>query len=246
MDRIEYLRAFEEQVNAIGAEQQVGLMESKVAVVGSGRVGSTMSNGMAKVGVGIVFGIDPGRLEIADKSVHLYSREADLAESKVRTLERFHADRRRWFQYIGIEAPVEAEVADDVFDRVDLAIICSNTYESRVAAERKARLTGTPWIGVAVTDARYALGGLVTIGQQPWAACTGCLTTTKAQRSRDGGEGLYFPSIALTTGLALNLATRILLGDTVEENHWLIEGHSRIEAMSVARREDCEACGAPR
>jgi adenylyltransferase/sulfurtransferase len=155
--------------SGIGEEGQRRLLESRVAIVGCGALGSAQAGALARAGVGFIRIIDRDFVEESNLQRQMLFDEADARESLPKAVAAARKLRR-----INSAIRVEGVVADGGGERGNALSDCgcfwtAPTTSKRGGCSRCRHRTGVPGYGAVV--ASYG----VTIRCSEMTACLTCL-----------------------------------------------------------------------
>jgi molybdopterin/thiamine biosynthesis adenylyltransferase len=222
-------------------------IDAPIHVSGTGRIGTQVIMALAEAGVKNVSANDPQTIDQESLAALVHTRRSDLGRAKAIVLERF-LDGRSNLVFEPVVACTESHDVDPYFRKAKVILSCSNTFTSRVTAERKSDFFGKPCVQVAALDSKLRLGGVIIIRTPEtasWAACFGCLTAGINKFRR--GESLQ-PTVTATLGaLGANLALQIISGQAKtflrEHNAIFVDLESyRLETLAIERRPSCWVC----
>lgn len=162
----------------IGEQGQELLLESRVAIIGVGGLGSAAAQYLAGAGVALVL-VDGDRVELSNLPRQVIHSTDFLKRAKVESARA----------YIGKHNPeCELEIIDQYLDesalcglcqRVDIVLDCSDNFPTRFALNRAARAAKIPLIsGSAIgTQAQLAVFA-------PQGACYRCLYADESAQAQ--------------------------------------------------------------
>lgn len=238
-----YLEIFGSQLPVLKQEGQERLRQATVLVIGTGRLGGTITTILASSGIGRVLAIDPQRVSADTLNGPVLLNKSHIGKMKVHALE-VALHHRPYFVFEPVESVKEL---DDAASRSDLIVGAANTMTGRKLAAVLALRFGKVFVDAGIADGRETLAGhiLVRSPEISWAACPMCLYPSDMEITRDAG--LLYAVIAAVAGLAATVAVQLISG-TAEFvsacNFVTLDLKSfRLAALAVERSPICHACG---
>jgi molybdopterin/thiamine biosynthesis adenylyltransferase len=231
----------------VGEEGQRQLLNSAVAVIGCGGLGTHIADNLTRAGVGRLRLVDRDRVELNNLQRQLLFDEEDAAaglpkaEAAARKLSTVNSQVR-------VE-PLVAEVGRDNVERivgdVDVVLDGCDNFDTRYLINDACIKLGIPWVyGGAV--ASYGMSMTIIPQRTP---CLRCVFPQKPPRESVvtcATAGIIASTVAVVAAIQCSEALKILLGRG-QLNEGLIHidiWENRFEAFSVQQRsESCPACG---
>ncbi len=233
----------------IGREGQRRLIDSKVAIVGMGALGTVLANHMVRAGIGYVRLIDRDFVEPSNLQRQMLYDEADAAGFAPKAAAA--AEKLRLINSgVHIE-PIIADLnvgnAETLLGGVDLILDGSDNFTVRFLVNDVAVKLGIPWIyGGAVSTRGVSM--VIRPGITP---CLRCLfPQPPEQGSTDTCDtiGVLGPIIHVIASFQAIEAIKLLSGNSesltgkmVQFDMW--SGHQAAIDVSGALRERCPCCG---
>ncbi|HKD44344.1 MAG TPA: ThiF family adenylyltransferase [Candidatus Angelobacter sp.] len=231
----------------IGQAGQNKLRLARVAVVGSGAIGTCVSGLLARAGVGCLRIIDRDFVEPSNLQRQSLFDEADAQDS----LPKAVAAARKIAAF-NSEVQVEAEVADVTPDNItsllsgwDLILDATDNFETRYLINDFAVENGKPWI-YAGAIAAYAVTMNVIPGETACLACVfpeppgGMLETCDT-------AGILNTAVNLVGSIQATEALKFLTGSRDRLRRTLLSfdlwGNHRSEVAADRPRAGCQPCG---
>jgi len=242
-----YRSEYAANLGALSVRQQARLRASRVALAGSGGVGSLTASALAMVGVRRFVLIDPQCLEI-DNLNRSCAGVDYVGVSKALACRSVMQQRFPEAEIAAFVSPVET-VNPEVFNDCDVIISAPNAIKARRAAARIALRKRIPIISAGLADCRKSWSGAVTVwhpGYGKKAACPACFLN--GVRTVPRGESLLTTVVLLIASLTAQIAVQILTGARAQalrsHNFFRIDaGNYVLEKFAVRRLKDCEVCG---
>ena len=202
--------------SGIGEQGQRRLMESRVAIVGCGALGSFQAGALARAGVGWLDLIDRDYVESSNMQRQWLYEEKDAAEGLPKAIAAARAIGRI---NSGVHAePVVADLtpanAEELLAEADLILDATDNFETRYLLNDFAVHYDTPWIyGAAVGS--YGLAMPILPGQ---TACLKCVYPEPPSGAQPTCEtaGVLNTITSLIASLQVSMALQILVGKPSE------------------------------
>lgn len=131
-------------------EDQARLLEATVTVVGLGGLGGTVTEILARDGIGTLRLIDGDRFEESNLNRQLYSTVPGLGSSKAAAAWRRVAEVNPSVSVTAHEVFLDLETAADLIRGSDVAVDCLDTLKSRFILESAAQALGIPLVSAAI------------------------------------------------------------------------------------------------
>lgn len=151
---------YERNLGTMGIAGQIALLEAKVAVVGAGGLGGTVSEILARIGVGQLVLIDADRYEESNLNRQLHSVEDNVGQDKSRSSA---ARIRRINGAVSVTSHVcrlERDNAHRLLGTVDLTIDCLDSVPDRLVVAEICGSLGIPMVHGAVAG---TMGQVMTV-----------------------------------------------------------------------------------
>ena len=230
--------------SGLGDQGQERLLNSTVAIVGCGALGSFQAGAMARAGVGRLILIDRDYLETSNLQRQWLYEEADVQQSLPKA-----AAAAAHIQKINAECRVDAHVTDltpsnieDVLEGADLVLDGCDNFETRYLINDFAVDRSVPWIyGGAVGS--YGIVMPVIPNKTSCLACVYPQPPGGAQPTCETA-GVLNPVTSMVASLQCAEATKILAGVKPSTKMTTIdiwEGAIR-QVRIPARDPECRAC----
>jgi molybdopterin-synthase adenylyltransferase len=248
----------------IGEQGQQRLGNSSVVIVGCGALGTALANLLVRAGVGRLRIVDRDFVEASNLQRQTLFVEDDAREALPKAVA---AERR--LRAINAGVTVEGVVADlgpsnaeELLGGFPLVLDGTDNFETRLLVNDYAVSHAVPWVYAAVV-ASYGVTMNVRPGE---TACLACLVeapdTADAAGTAGHGSGGAFgsshldptcdtvgvlgPAAGVIASIEAASALKLLLGRFPPDGDRLVSYDvwtTRFQAIRVARRADCRACG---
>jgi molybdopterin/thiamine biosynthesis adenylyltransferase len=230
---------------AIGEAGQKKISKSAVTVIGCGALGTLISSGLARAGVGRLRIVDRDFIEIHNLQRQMLFDEEDIAQGLPKALaaERHLRKVNSEISIEGINADVNHTNIEHLIEGADVILDGLDNTEARFLINDAALKHKIPWVyGGAIA----ATGMTMTIvpGKTP---CFRCLTAGPASAGAiltcDTG-GVIGPAPWIVASLQVAEALKLIVGsDGVNPDLLYLDvWEGRFRNFKIHRRPDCPAC----
>lgn len=233
----------------IGEVGQKKLMDSRVAIVGMGALGTVLANHMVRAGVGYVRIIDRDFVEESNLQRQMLYEESDAAESRPKAVAA--AERlSRVNSLVRIEphvADLNPANAEELLSDVDLVLDGSDNFSVRFLINDVCVKLGTPWIyGGAVSSRGVSM--TVLPGVTPCLRCMFSQPPEQGAAETCDTSGVIGPIIHVVASYQAAEALKLLTGRTEHVNKSMLHfdlWHNFQGSVDVSggKSEDCPCCG---
>jgi molybdopterin/thiamine biosynthesis adenylyltransferase len=234
-------------VHEIGPVGLKSLQSAKLAVVGTGGVGSAAAYFLASQGIGHLKLVDQDIVEESNLHRLMGADLQDLHLPKAEVLARKLNSRHPWTITEAVVETLRAENSSDLLDGTDLIVDGTDNFRARYVLNRFAAKIHIPYLFTSA----IANQGHLSLFNPPGTACLECLMPIAEPGSVDSCETLgVIPTVVGTIGAlaateamkkVLGLPTRIL-GRLLTVD---LAGPDFI-FTSITKREKCGVCnGSP-
>ncbi|OWZ84930.1 ThiF family adenylyltransferase [Natranaerobius trueperi] len=137
----------------IGTKGQEKLLNSKVAVVGLGALGTVIANNLARAGIGHLVLIDRDFVELSNLQRQIIFTEQDVLDRipKVAAAKRFLAQVNQEIELTEVIDDLNHQNIYNILDGVDLIIDATDNFEIRFLLNDFSHEQNIPWIyGAAI------------------------------------------------------------------------------------------------
>ncbi len=226
----------------IGERNQSKLGKSCVAVFGLGALGSTMTDALARTGIGTLKIVDRDYVELSNLNHQVLYGESDIGVPKAEAAEER-------IEEINSEVDVKSEVLDigldnveDLIDDVDLVLDGTDNMEVRYQINDACVKNGIPWIYTAVLGT-YGMTLNIIPGK---TACLRCLIPERPSAgSMETCEsaGILFSLPRIMGNIAATEAVKFLVGESFRSDLLTLElWDFEVERTEIERRDGCKSC----
>ncbi|GIO23806.1 ThiF family adenylyltransferase [Oceanobacillus sp. J11TS1] len=234
----------------IGETGQEKLSRSHVLIVGTGALGSSSAEALARAGVGHLTLIDRDYVEESNLQRQQLFSEEDMRQKTPKAI----AAKQRLSQvnsHIHIDAIVgdaEIDLLRQIAPKVDLIIDATDNFETRLLLNDTAQKYQKPWIYGAVV-ASYGVTFTVLPDKTP---CLQCLAEYIPNNGATcDSVGIIQPVVQKVVSQQVTEALKLLTGNEAALSGKLIafdlweNQHTEIEVASL-RKADCPSCSEKR
>lgn len=233
----------------IGEPGQAKLMQSRVAIVGMGALGTVLANHMVRAGVGFVRIIDRDFVESSNLQRQMLYDEADAAASEPKAMAA--AKRLQQANSMVKLEPVVADLhpanAESLLADVDLILDGTDNFAVRFLINDVSLKHNIPWIyGGAVSSRGVSM--TIIPGETPCLRCMFGQAPAQGTTETCDTAGVIGPIIHTVASHQATEAFKLLVGAHANLNrkmvHWDLwyNQHAAVD-VSKARKLDCPACG---
>jgi molybdopterin/thiamine biosynthesis adenylyltransferase len=230
----------------IGREGQARLARARIAIVGCGATGASVSGLLARAGVGQLRIIDRDYVEPSNLQRQTLFDEADAAES----LPKAVAAARKIAAF-NSDVKTKAEVADLTPENVeglladaDLILDATDNFETRYLINDFAVKFGKPWIYAAAVAA-YAVTMNVIPGE---TACLACMFPAPPEGTVETCDtaGILNSAVNLIGSIEATEAIKFLVGAKDKLRRTLLSfdvwSNEQAEISAARPRPECQTC----
>ncbi len=231
----------------IGEEGQKKLAQARVAIVGCGATGTSVSSLLVRAGVGHVLIIDRDYVEPSNLQRQSLFDEADAAESLPKAvaaalkLASFNSD----VQVQGEVADLTAENIESLLGDADLVLDATDNFETRYLINDFAVKNSKPWIYAAAVAA-YGVTMNIIPGE---TACLACVFPAPPEGPVETCDtaGILNSAVNLVGSIQATEALKFLVGAREKLRRSLLSfdvwRNDRAEVAAARPRPDCQTCG---
>ncbi|MEN8147075.1 MAG: ThiF family adenylyltransferase [Campylobacterota bacterium] len=200
------MKYFHRQVQLWGEEIQYSLQEKKIAIIGSGGLGSSLSFALGASGVGEIHMVDFDQVSLHNIHRQIAFKVGDEGKNKARINAEIIEERCPYVKAVAHECDFETFAAKGV--EVDLIIDATDNLPTRAAINTYARSVKTPWVYGSVE----AFNGQVCFFDE--ASFEDVFKITQKTPA-----GIAAPIVMHIASLQANLALRYLAGLSVKKDY---------------------------
>jgi adenylyltransferase/sulfurtransferase len=233
--------------SGIGEAGQGKLLESRVAIVGCGALGTQQASMLARAGIGDLLIIDRDFVEDSNLQRQTLFSEQDAAERlpKAVAAEAHLKQANSGIRIRGVVSDLTAENVAELLSHAQLILDATDNFETRYLINDFSVQRGVPWIyGAAVGSG----GATMTIrpGATPCLACLFPEPPGGTHATCDT-EGIIAAAATAAASLQVAEALKVLVGDIASLHGKLLSldvWTNRYQAVDPgAPAADCRCCG---
>ena len=226
------------QLNTFGAEGQLRLKKSKIAIVGAGGLGCPASQYIAAVGVGNITIIDGDAISHSNLHRQILFTNKDIGKNKATVACMALSEQNRHILITPISESLNEKNIQRLFKDVDIILDCTDSIETRYLINDYCVQNKTPWIYASIDG----FSGQTTLFT-PGTACFRCLFPEPPNNIRDcnsaGVLGTVPPIIAnlqaneavkYLSGLPIGLENKLLILDSLSAS---------FRSIQLKRNQNC-------
>jgi len=193
----------------IGRSGLQRLQSAKIAVVGTGGVGSAAAYFLASLGLGQLTLIDQDIVEGSNLHRFLGADRGDLHQPKAEVLQRKLGSRHPWTRTEAIVDTLRTENCNELLVGTDLIVDGTDNLRTRYILNRYAATNNTPYLFTSA----IANQGHLSLFNPPATPCLECLIPTAQPAPTDNCETLGVTStiVAMIGTIAASEAAKKLL-----------------------------------
>ncbi|HSW36556.1 MAG TPA: ThiF family adenylyltransferase [Candidatus Limnocylindrales bacterium] len=230
----------------IGREGQEKLLQSRVAVIGMGALGTVSANCLARAGVGFLRLVDRDFVEPSNLQRQILFTEDDankVMPKATAALEKLAAVNSN-ITYEAIIDDVNHTNILDIISDVDLVLDATDNFEIRFLINEASVKCNKPWIYGACV-ASYGITFSIIPGETACLHCFfGDLPAHAAAETCDTA-GVLAPIVNVIASLQAMEALKYLSGNSASLNQQVLFidlWQNEWTKMTVSRSEDCAVC----
>lgn len=238
------LKRYDRQIRlkGFGIEGQRRLKNSRVAVVGLGGLGCSISIYLTVAGVGYVRLLDQGKVELTDLNRQILYEEGDIGRNKAEVATEKLKRLNPHVEVEGITIKVDEENVVDLIEGVDVVVDGLDNWNTRLLLNEACVKLNIPYIHGGVWG---MYGQVMTIlpGEGPCLKCF--LKEIPIEEEIIPVVG-PIPAIIASIEVLETLKLLLNIGKPLVGRILLFDGLSmRFEELPVYRDKDCPVCSRP-
>ena len=195
---------FHRQIQLWGEEKQESLQSKKIAIIGSGGLGSSLGIALGSSGIGTIYCIDFDKIEIHNIHRQIAFKTEDNGKYKCEVLSKLIEARSPYVKAISKNMDFETFSYENI--EVDLLIDATDNLHVRAQIDAYAKKSNTPWLYGSVEAFN---GQVCMIEKSDFSAF---------KISDKKPEGITAPIVMHIASLQANIALRYLVGLSVKKD----------------------------
>lgn len=239
--------ARQEAFFGIGKEGQKKLLESRVAVIGLGALGTVTANNLARAGIGFLRLIDRDYVELSNLQRQSLYTEADAEEAVPKAVAACQ-HLKQINSGISLEAvitDVNSGSIDHLIEDVDLIMDATDNFEVRMLINEACHHYQKPWIYGGVLGASGMTMNFMPQKDQPCLCCImGTETSVPGTEPTCATAGVLNTATNIIASLQCTEAIKILTGSEAIRKQLLVMDlwENRFELITAEKDPDCPVC----
>jgi molybdopterin/thiamine biosynthesis adenylyltransferase len=231
----------------IGQSGLQRLQSARIAVVGTGGVGSAAAYFLASLGTGQLTLIDQDVVEESNLHRLLGADQHDLHRPKAEVLSRRLGSRHPWTRTEAIVETLRSENSDELLRDTDLIVDGTDNLRTRYVLNRFSATNNTPYLFTSA----IANQGHLSLFNPPATPCLECLIPTAQPAPTDSCEtlGVTSTAVGIIGTLAASEAAKKVIGLPTRVLGQLLTidlAGPEFLLTKIAKREKCATCnGSP-
>jgi molybdopterin/thiamine biosynthesis adenylyltransferase len=223
------------------------LQSAKLAVVGTGGVGSAAAHFLASLGIGQLTLIDQDIVEETNLHRLLGADQHDLHQAKAEALSRNLNSRHPWTGTEAIVETLRAENCDELLRDIDLIVDGTDNLRTRYILNRFSVTNNIPYLFTSA----IANQGHLSLFNPPATPCLECLMSTAQPAPTENCEtlGVTSTTVGMIGTVAASEAAKKVLGLTTRILGQLLTidlGGPEFLFTKIAKRDKCAGCNSRR
>ncbi|MEJ2058319.1 MAG: ThiF family adenylyltransferase, partial [Desulfofustis sp.] len=135
---------------SLSNDDQVRLLQSRVAVIGLGGLGGTVTEILARIGIGSLTLVDGDRFDDSNLNRQLLSSTAVLGNEKALVAEERVAEVNPAVETRAVVSFLDEENGDELLVGADIVVDCLDSITTRFTLEQACRRIGLPLVSAAI------------------------------------------------------------------------------------------------
>jgi adenylyltransferase/sulfurtransferase len=233
--------------SGIGEAGQKKLMESRVAIMGMGALGTVSANNLARAGVGFIRLIDRDFVEVSNlqRQVLFDEKDAEQELPKAEAAYRHLSSVNSAIKLEPIAADINSSNITGFIKDVDVVIDATDNFETRMLLNEACHANSIPWIyGGAIGAEGMSMNIIPDNGP-----CFCCLSGSDIPAAGSYPTCSSAGVLNMVTGIVASIqcaeAVKFIVGafDSLRRSLFYIDvWENRLLSLPVNRRDDCKVC----
>lgn len=230
----------------IGADGQQNLLDSKVAVIGLGALGTVIANNLCRSGVGFLRLIDRDYVELSNLQRQTLYDEQDALEQMPKAAAAYHhlSKVNSEITLVPVVTDVNSSNIEDLIKDVDLVLDGSDNLEVRFLINEACHKYKIPWIyGGAIGSTGMTMN--ILYGESPCFRCFCPAAATTGTSETCSTAGVLNMITGIVASVESSEAIKILTGSSeVRKDVFYIDVWDfSSQTIEVRKDPDCPTCG---
>ncbi|TYT75941.1 HesA/MoeB/ThiF family protein [Desulfobotulus mexicanus] len=203
--------------NPWDANAQKKLLNSTLAIVGCGALGSALLEQLLRLGAGVLKVMDPDVFAPSNLNRQMLLKESDLGRPKVEVAARRAADVNPALDLIPVQDIFCERTAGEFLDGVDLVLDALDNIPDRIFLEKACGARGITLIHGAISG----WAGQVAVCRPGEELLSGVYGRAETHGGKAAGNPVF--GVAVTAGLQVSLGCRVLMGEKTGTGPWFLD-----------------------
>lgn len=238
LEKIDLIR-YSRQIPVLGASGQLKLLESKVAVVGLGGLGSLISMYLAAMGVGKLIIIDHDIIGVENLNRQILYSTGDVGKPKAEVAGRKLSDLNPLVEVEARNIKVTRDTVGEALKGADIVVDGLDDWRTRLVIDEYIWERGIPYVHAAA-DTYY---GQVTVIVPGKTTCLACITPKPIPET--GCRAIVAPTVGIVASIEVMETLKLVTGMGQPSMNKLIVVNAlkpSIEEVSIRPDIDCGEC----
>lgn len=227
----------------VDLEGQEALLNSRVLIVGLGGLGSPVAMYLAAAGVGHLVLADFDTVDVSNLQRQIIHTEARLDQNKAESAATALRELNPHISLTCITDRLDDDALQDAIRNVDLALDCTDNFQTRFALNKACVAAGVP----LVSGAAIRLEGQVSVfdTRNPTCPCYRCLYEEDADETTCAATGVLAPVVGVVGAMQALEAIKVLvnIGTPLTGRLQLFDArHAQWREMKLRRDPACPVC----
>ncbi len=199
------LEFFHRQVQLWGEETQLSLASKKIAIIGSGGLGSSLAFALGSSGIGQIHMVDFDDVSLHNIHRQIVFKTDDIGKNKATLCAELIRSRSPFVEAFSHECNLDEFMSKNI--EVDLIIDATDNLPTRAKIDEYAKATATPWLYSSVE----AFNGQVCFFDRASFGDIFKITDRKP-------AGIAAPIVMFIASFEANIALRYLAGLSIKKD----------------------------
>ncbi|MDR2117263.1 MAG: ThiF family adenylyltransferase [Planctomycetaceae bacterium] len=233
--------------SGLGRIGQQKLLESTVAIVGLGALGSVAANLLCRAGVGHIRLIDRDYVEKTNLQRQILYNENDAEQHCLKAVAAFNHLSKINSEIVlePVVAELNAVNIEQIFENVNLVLDGLDNWETRFLMNEFCRQVGIPWIYCAALGSEAMSMNLLPDEKYPCLRCFLSPESGSAAGQSCATVGILNMATGMIAAVQVAEAVKILTESTAEIRNGLFVAdlwNNRFKTIPIEKDSDCPVC----
>jgi len=230
----------------IGEDGQKKLLNSTIAIIGLGALGTVSANNLTRAGIGHIKLIDRDYVELSNLQRQLLYTEEDVVNEKPKAIAAFdHLTKiNSSIKLEPIIADVNSVNIEQMLSGCDLILDCTDNFETRFLINEVCDKQRIPWIYCGAIGSSCMTMNIIP-GETPCFHCLSGNTDTFGPAQTCSTVGVLNMATSIAASIQSSEAIKILLGsEDIRKSLFFIDiWNNSAEYLGVLINPSCPVCG---